>query len=320
MLKVMLVVLVFLVVLVLGLGIFVLTRLGPDRTPVTLALRLERGRSYALRVEQNTKGRNTIDGRGEAEDSHNVFEYTWLVRKVDERGIATVDVTCDRVQLKDGIWEYDSAKALNEKAGSLGEMAAHYDRDFTMQVSPKGQVIKLEVVPLEDEPTEAEEDAFEPDLSDLPPALRIELEDQWDDMSFDPSRGIIKQLIDDVLGFYPAHEVSVGSEWEVPLPELPVGMELDEVPMLRMTDRRDGVAVIEIDYEFEVEEEGEGSLLGPESKVDMEISATCRVDERTGCIPQAKVDVTGTAFVKMGGNKMEFAIDSTNTFSLTPKT
>jgi len=308
-------------VLVIAAGIFVVSLLRQDMSKVELSFRLEPGKSYAFHCEEISEFTEETEGKEVDHAATIIVDHTFDVQEVDADGNAVINVTCDRVQVKqsgpDGEVSYDSS-TTSEMPPACEAQVELLAQDFSMTLSPKGWVLAMQVP----EPEEPED--FGQVLEGLTEELAAELAEFREKMQADfmaqqkKMRATLLQMrLEGLLAIYPEEAVGPGDSWQrrVGPAEIRAQGEPDTFTFKR---HKRGLAIITVRAEAEQETNLPGRM-GIRGKVSSSAKGTFEVDKATGCIGSCELRQQMDAKTEQGGLRSGLRADTIVRATLLPK-
>ena len=263
-----------------------------------LKLRLQEGKTYTLRMVNDQKMINTVQGREMEMSQKMSTEFTFDVQNVDEAGDATVEVNFQAVSAEMegpmGKISYDSANPTEVTHPMVKALAAMAGQSYTVVLSEKGEVKKVEGM--------KEIMARVIESLDLPDGQAKEMmEKQFENMFGDQAT---VEMMGQWFSMIPDQPVSVGDSWSKTV------FETTRMPVIienkwTLKERKAGVAVVDMESEIKSNLDAEPMDMGP-VKLTMDISGeqsgTYELDESTGWIVSAKVtqQISGDQIIEGG--------------------
>ncbi len=320
-------------VLAIAAGIFVVSLLREDMSKVELRFRLEPGKAYAFHHEAAVESRWQSDAGQEQNASSAILDYTFEVKEADAEGNAKINVTCDRLQLKQsgaaGDVSYDSS-ATSEVPPAWKGQVEMLAQDFSMTLSPKGWVLALALKERAEpeQPSEAESKA-EPEVEsgadmDVVKMLQAELEQYREKTQGDlKAEGkklspiALQMLVQSSLAVYPEGPVGPGDTWQrrLDLPGAPGQMPLQTFEFRR---HNNGLAVIVVRSEGVAQFNPSGSVRA-DTETSGSVEGTIEVDKATGHICSAEVRGEATVSSRTPAGGLSLSIEEFERHTLLPK-
>jgi hypothetical protein len=245
--------------------------------PVELLLKLQPRTSYVCdthsAVTMNTERGWRRDVRVGIEVSSS---HTWDVLAVEYDGTMTLRNTLDAVAIDldapmDMGFQYDSSEAGGAVPEGLETLAAFVGQSFKVKVSPRGEVLAVEGI--EDIPLPRT--VGRPGRAPLAGSTAT---------GFTTEDGV-REWFEGALRVYPPRAVAPGDTWEADARvarDLP--FEVAQGARWTLRALRSGVAHIEMEREFEVEDDAPGGGAPVSFEVSGSGEGSLRIDRATGCI------------------------------------
>lgn len=295
-------VLAVLLLAVAGLGIWVVGMLGQDTTPIELRLRLEPGRSYALKTATESEVAMKAAGQNMAQKGSNAVALTLDVQEIDAHGHAVTRVTVDSLSMDaaDGATQGVSIPGVDVEAMQSSAAAAVAGKQFTATISPSGKTVSVSGL-------DEVRAAVQRDAGLMGAILAQVLTDE-----------MMTRALDDAFAVYAPGQVRVGSTWTRSIPG-PSGTPVNVDYSFRLRDRSDGVATVEVDGDVSTADPGNLGGLGVKADFSGRLGGRIRVDEATGCILESTIEHEITGKMQAQGESGTISISGVTTSSFTDK-
>ena len=260
-------------------------QLAAQEGKIRLALELEEGRSYRMRVTMEHHIVQTGMGMTQETDQMTAIVYRFDVKEVDETGVALVEWTQDSVRFsQDGLMghiEYDSSDTAAVRHPLTRGYAAMVERSFTARMAPTGTVSDVQGFSevLDELMTEMALPEG-PEAETLRESLRSQLGDE-----------AMADMLTGALAIYPPRPVGVGDSWSRRV-EISTGFPVITENTWTLRERRDGIAVVDVVSKVSANPDAPPLRMGPLSmRIDLsgKQSGTIEIDEASGWIVRGVV-------------------------------
>ena len=285
---------------------------------VRLRLRLEKGKSYGIKMTVQQKIAQTIQGNKVDVDQTMGMEYTFDVLEVKDDGTMTVKVTYHAVQMKmDGPMgkvDYDSANPPDEVPKLAQGLAALVGQSFTLDFTPEGRVTRVEGL---DAVLARMIEKLELPAGAMKKMMEDQLKKQFGDKA-------MRETMEQLMAMYPEGPVGIGDSWtkKVKLTKaFPLEMENTYV----LKERKGGVAILDTRSTLKSDPKAEPMKMGPLSlSYDLtgKQEGQVEMDEATGWTLGAKMTQEFSGKMKMEGapgmtEPLSWPITAKSTITLT---
>ena len=266
---------------------------GADR--VLLRLRLEKGKSYLLKVTMDQKIVQTVMGNEQKITQKMGMGYAFDITDVDADGMMSGKVTYKSVVFEQqgpmGLVKYDSENPPEKVHPMAAGFAALAGSSFTMKMTALGRVKELAGV----------SEMLKKIISDLPdgPQKKImakQFETQFGDKA-------IGEMMENMMAYYPDKAVGVGGRW-VQTMILSKGFPMTIENTYTLKDRKNGTAILGVASTIKPNKKAEPLKMGQMTMTYTMTGTqegTLSMDEATGWIRAGtlKQDIAGE--IKLDG-------------------
>ncbi len=266
---------------------------------VTLLWKFKKGDKHRYETSQDNK----TEVGGMEINNEMIFGYELEVVEVDDKGVATLKLTYDRVKfVMTGMMDtdYDSEKDKEAPEEGLGRiMAGLNGKSFTMKLSPRGEVVAVKGY-------EAIMEEITKDMGEDDPMLGA-MKSQMNDEN-------MKKLMQQAFPRLPEKAVGKGDSWE---DSSDMGIPgLGALTMKNKTtikEQKGSEITLNVDGKFEKKDDGGNG--GPVEITDGTLKNTITWDVEKGIMTGAK----GTTTMTMSAGGQEFTTESKTGVKLMPK-
>lgn len=251
---------------------------------VTLGLRLQEGKSYNLQTIVDQQIAQTIQNQKIDLNQTIGFNYVYEVVKIDENGVASVNVTYKAVQFRSqgptGAVDYDSTDAPKQVAPTAKGFAALVGETFSMKLAPSGRVLEIQGV----------SSMLQRVIGklDLPPGpARTELENNMKGQFGDQA---MKASMENLTAIYPDRPVEIGDSWTKRV-TIDKGFPMILESTYTLKARKNGVAVIALRNIIKPNPDAQPVQVGAikmRYALSGEMQGTLEMEESTGWITHSQ--------------------------------
>jgi hypothetical protein len=250
-----------------------------------LKLRLQEGKTYTLRMVNDQKIINTVQGREMEMNQKMSTDFAFDVQKVDETGDATIEVNFQAVSAEMespmGKISYDSANPTEVTHPMIKALAAMAGQSYTLVISERGEVKRV--------------DGMKEMMSRIIESL---------DLPDGQAKEMMKKQFESMFGDQATVEMT--AQWFSMIPDQPVGLgdswsktvfETTRMPVIieskwTLKERKGGIAVLAVESGIKSNPDAEPMEMG-QMKITMDLSGeqsgTYELNESTGWIVSSRV-------------------------------
>lgn len=273
-------------------------RQKPDKADrIELKFRFEEGKSYKLQVTMEMEIVQWIEGEEQETTQTIGIGETLHVKEVDADGTATIELTFGPMSIKMkgpmGTIEYNSEDPPDEVALPAKAFAAMLGQGFTLKMTPTGRVTDIQGV---DKMFEAIFEAIDIPEGPMMDSVVEGLKQQFGDEA-------LKEMMEKMTAVFPDKPVAIGDSWSLKA-TLATGFPVIMENTWTLTDRKDGVATINVESTFKPNPEGEPMKIGPMTmrfRLKGSQKGTFKLDEATGWFIEGELTQKMAGEVTMKG-------------------
>jgi hypothetical protein len=248
-------------------------------------LRLEKGKTYTIRVVTDQKISQTVQGQQQDIKQTIEIKYTFDVEDVDSDGNTTVKVTYQSIRFSQvgprGEVEYDSSNPSPNIPPEATGLATLVGKSITVKLTPNGQVKEIKGV--DEMIASMIKELNIPE--DMKSSMEKSLKEQFGDEA-------LKEMMESNVIEYPKKSVASGDTWSNKV-TVSKGFPMVLENTWKLKERKNGISVIEVSSTIESNTEAEPIKIDS-MKISYKLSGwqkgTMEVQEATGLTKQGQLN------------------------------